>query len=167
MPVKSMNDLFVHGLRDIYYAEKQMLKSLPKIIKETKSSELKRAFETHLEETEEQVTRLEKGFESCNTAARGIKCDAIEGIIQEVQDMIDEVEDEEVLDAANLSNSQAVEHYEIARYGTLVAWANELGMSEAAGLLQQTLDEEKKTDKILSQIAESGVNQLARQTGKA
>lgn len=167
MPVKSMNDLFIQGLRDMYYAEKQILKSLPKMIKETKSSELKRAFETHLEETEEQVSRLEKVFESCNTAARGIKCEGIEGIIQEAQDMIDEVEDEEVLDAAILSNGQAVEHYEIARYGTLIAWANQLGLKEASGLLTQNLEEEKKTDKLLTRIAESRINPQAQQMGGA
>lgn len=165
MPVKSMNDLFVHGLRDLYYAEKQILKALPKMMKETKSEELKQAFERHLEETQEQVRRLEQVFETCNVAARGIKCEAIEGLIQEAQDMIEEVEDEEVLDAAILSNGQAVEHYEIARYGTLIAWARELGMDECESLLQQSLDEEKKTDKLLTDIAESRINSEARQQG--
>lgn len=167
MTVKSMNDLFIHSLRDVYYAEKQMLRALPKMIKETKSDELKRAFETHLAETEGQVTRLEKIFDSCKAAIRGTKCEAIEGIIHEAQEMMDDVEDEEVLDAAILSSGQAVEHYEIARYGTLVAWADELGLKEASGLLKQTLEEEKKADRILTDIAKSRINPMARQPGLA
>lgn len=165
MPMKSMNDLFIHGLKDIYYAEKQILKALPKMMKETKSTELKQAFEKHLEETHEQVQRLEKVFQACNVAARGIKCDAIEGLIQEAQDMIDDVEDEEVLDAAILSNGQAVEHYEIARYGTLIAWANQLGMNEVTDLLRQSLEEEKRTNRLLTELAESQLNPLAAESG--
>jgi ferritin-like metal-binding protein YciE len=165
MSVKSMNDLFIHSLRDVYSAEKQILKALPKMIKEIKSDELKRAFETHLAETEGQITRLEKVFESCHSSIRGTKCEAIEGIIHEAQEMMDDVEDEEVLDAAILSSSQAVEHYEIARYGTLVAWADELGLKEASSLLKQTLEEEKNADRTLSNIAKARINPMARQPG--
>ncbi|MDB5649309.1 MAG: yciF [Hyphomicrobiales bacterium] len=159
--VKTMNDLFMHTLKDIYYAEKLIYRSLPKMAKQAASSELKQAFEKHREETEGQIERLEQIFEQCNVAARGVRCEAMDGIIAEAKDIMDEVEDDEVRDAGMLAAAQTVEHYEISRYGTMIAWANQLGMKDAARLLQQTLDEEKKTDKLLSDMAMKSVNQTA------
>ena len=161
MAVKTMNDLFMHTLKDIYYAEKLIYRSLPKMMKQATSQELKAAFEKHREETEGQIERLEQIFEMCEVAARGIRCDAMDGIIAEAKDIMEEVEDDEVRDAGMLAAAQTVEHYEISRYGTMVAWANQLGMKDAAKLHQQTLDEEKKTDKLLSELALSHVNQTA------
>ena len=161
MAVKTMNDLFMHTLKDIYYAEKLIYRSLPKMMKQATSPELKAAFEKHREETEGQIERLEQIFEMCEVAARGIRCDAMDGIIADAKDSMEEVEDDEVRDAGMLAAAQTVEHYEISRYGTMVAWANQLGMKDAAKLLQQTLDEEKKTDKLLSELALSNVNQTA------
>lgn len=161
MSVKTMDDLFLHLLKDMYHAEKQLLKALPKMAKNTESKELKKAFETHLGETEGQVERLEQVFEIIEKRAQGKPCAAMEGLIEEGKEAIDEIEDPEVLDAALLSGAQAVEHYEISRYGTMVAMAKQLGLNDAAKLLDQNLTEEKNTDKILNQIALSSVNQKA------
>ncbi|MBX9738430.1 MAG: ferritin-like domain-containing protein [Beijerinckiaceae bacterium] len=161
MAVKTMNDLFVHTLKDIYYAEKLIYRSLPKMIREASSPELKQAFEKHREETEGQIERLEQVFELCDVAARGVRCDAMDGIIAEAKDIMEEVEDDEVRDAGMLAAAQTVEHYEISRYGTMIAWAQQLGMKDAVKLLQQTLDEEKKTDKLLSELAVANVNKTA------
>jgi ferritin-like metal-binding protein YciE len=161
MTVKTMDDLFLHLLKDMYNAEKQLLKALPKMAKNTESKELKKAFETHLKETEGQVERLEQVFEILDKRAQGKPCAAMEGLIEEGKEAIDEIEDPEVLDAALLSGAQAVEHYEISRYGTMVAMAKQLGLGNAAKLLDQTLQEEKNTDKILNQIALNSVNQKA------
>lgn len=161
MPVKTMNDLFIHTLKDIYYAEKQIYRQLPKMAKAVTSPELKKGFETHREETQHQIERLEQVFELCEVAARGVKCEAIEGILEEAKEVMDEIQDDKVRDAGILAAAQAVEHYEISRYGTLIAWAKQLGMNDAAKLLQETLDEEKKTDKLLTQVAESAVNKQA------
>ena len=162
MAVKSMEDLFVHTLKDIYYAEKQILKNLPKMAKQAKSSELKQAFEKHREETEGQIERLEQVFELCEIAPRGVRCEAMDGILAEAKDVMDEIEDAQVLEAGMLAAAQTVEHYEISRYGTLIAWALQLGMNDAAKLLQQTLEEEKRTDLLLTKIAEQSINRKAK-----
>ncbi len=156
--INTMNDLFVQTLRDIYYAENQILQSLPDMIEKATDSQLKQSFEAHLRETEGQVDRLEQVFEMTGTEAKGVDCPAIDGIIEETEDIAGDVTDKEVLDAALVAAGQAVEHYEITRYGTLVAWAKELGRNDAATLLQKNLDEEKATDKKLTAIAENRLN---------
>ena len=156
--MKTMDDLFLHHLKDIYYAEKQILKALPKMVKATKSPELAEAFETHRQETEGQVQRLEQIFEILDKPARGVKCEAIEGLIAEAKEVMDEAEESGVLDAGLLASAQAVEHYEIARYGTMSAWANQLGLSKAVKLLEQTLEQEKAADRLLTRLAENAVN---------
>lgn len=161
MAVKSMNDLFLHTLKDIFYAEKQILKNLPKMAKQAKTPELKQAFEKHREETERHVERLEQVFEQCDVAARAVRCEAMDGILEEAKEVMQEIEDDTVRDAGMLAAAQTVEHYEIARYGTLIAWARKLNLREAEKLLQQTLEEEKKTDQLLSQIAERSINRQA------
>jgi len=158
MSEKDLNTLFVYTLKDIYYAEKQIFKSLPKMAKAANSDQLRAAFEKHHDETEGQIERLEKIFELVDTPARGKKCDAIEGILDEGKEIMDEYEDTPALDAGLLAAAQAVEHYEISRYGTLKAWAEKLGLRDAVKLLDQTLSEEKKTDETLSKIAVSAVN---------
>lgn len=161
MTVKSMDDLFLHLLKDVYHAEKQLVKALPKMAKNTKSPELKKAFETHLDETEGHVERLEKVFEILGKRAQGKPCAAMEGLVEEGKEAIDEIDDAQVLDAALLSGAQAVEHYEISRYGTLIAWANQLGLKDAAKLLDETLVEEKHADELLNKIALNQVNRQA------
>ena len=161
MSVQSMEDLFVETLKDIYYAEKHILKALPAMVKKAESAELKEALETHRKETEGQVDRLDQVFKLCDTAARGKKCDAIEGILAEAKEHMAEIKNDNVLDAGIIASAQAVEHYEITRYGTLIAWAKRLGMNEAAGLLEQTLKEEKHADELLTKIAEGSANQKA------
>lgn len=156
--MKTMDDLFLHHLKDIYYAEKQILKALPKMVKATKSPELAEAFETHRQETEGQVQRLEQIFEILDKPARGVRCEAIEGLIAEAKEVMDEAEESGVIDAGLLASAQAVEHYEIARYGTMSAWANQLGLSKAVKLLDQTLEQEKAADRLLTGLAESTVN---------
>jgi ferritin-like metal-binding protein YciE len=158
MPAKDLNALFLDTLKDIYYAEKQIYKSLPKMAKAAASEQLRAAFEKHHDETEGQIERLEQVFELIGKPARGKKCDAIEGILDEGKEIMEEYEDEPALDAGLLAAAQAVEHYEISRYGTLKAWANKLGLKDAAKLLDQTLAEEKKTDETLTKIAETAVN---------
>jgi ferritin-like metal-binding protein YciE len=159
--IKNMNDLFVHTLRDIYYAEKQITKALPDMIEKSNDPQLKQGFQTHLRETENHVKRLEQVFQMIGEKAQGIDCPAIDGIIEEADDVAGEVEDKSVLDAALIAAAQAVEHYEMTRYGTLIAWANQLGRKDCVTLLQQTLDEEKATDKKLTSMAESQVNRKA------
>jgi ferritin-like metal-binding protein YciE len=158
MAEKDLNALFLDTLKDIYYAEKQILKALPKMAKAANSDQLRAAFEKHHDETEGQVERLEKIFELIEKPARGKKCDAIEGIIDEGKEIMEEYEDTPALDAGLLAAAQAVEHYEISRYGTLKSWAEKLGLKDAVKLLDQTLAEEKKTDETLSKIAISAVN---------
>jgi ferritin-like metal-binding protein YciE len=155
---KDLNDLFLDTLKDIYYAEKQILKSLPKMAKAATSDQLRAAFEKHHDETEGQIGRLEQIFELLDKPARGKKCDAIEGILDEGKEIMDEYKGASALDAGLLAAAQAVEHYEISRYGTLKSWAGKLGMNEAVRLLDQTLNEEKKTDDTLTKIAETAVN---------
>lgn len=163
MSVKSMEDLFVATLKDIYYAEKQILKALPGMISKADNADLKLALENHAKETEGQLKRLEKVFKIVDVPARGKKCEAIEGIIGEAKEHMGEIEDERVLDAGIISSAQAVEHYEICRYGTLVEWANELGFTEAANLLKENLDEEHNADTLLTKIARDSVNREADQ----
>ena len=158
MADKDLNELFLDTLKDIYYAEKQILKALPKMAKAANSDQLRAAFEKHFDETEGQIERLEQVFELLGKAARGKKCDAIEGILDEGKEIMDEYADTAALDAGLLAAAQAVEHYEISRYGTLKAWATKLGMTQAVKLLDATLAEEKKTDDTLSKIAETAVN---------
>lgn len=158
---KTLNDLFLHTLKDIYYAEKQILKALPRMAKNAESEELRQAFETHREETEGQIERLEKVFEMLGKPARGVQCEAINGIIEEGKEVMEDFADSEALDAGILAAAQAVEHYEITRYGSLKTWAQELGMDDAAKLLDQNLQEEKKTDKLLTDLAEARVNTKA------
>jgi ferritin-like metal-binding protein YciE len=161
MTVKTMEDLFVDTLKDIYYAEKHILKALPTMAKKATSKELKKALETHRKETEGQVDRLEDVFKQLDVAARGKKCEAIEGIIAEAKSHMEDIEDPEVLDAGMIGSAQAVEHYEITRYGTLIAWAKQLGHDDAVALLEANLEEEKNADQLLSDIAEAAVNQRA------
>lgn len=156
--IKSLDDLFVHTLRDIYYAEKQITQALPKMISKTTDPELKQGFEHHLHETEGHVSRLEQVFQMHGTTPSQVDCPAIDGIIEETDDIAGDIGDTEVMDAALIAAAQAVEHYEITRYGSLVAWAKQLGRGDCAALLQQTLDEEKATDRKLTQAAESKIN---------
>jgi ferritin-like metal-binding protein YciE len=159
--IKTMNDLFVHTLRDIYYAEKQIVKALPDMIRKASDPQLKQGFQGHLRETENHVKRLEQVFEKIGEKAKGVDCPAIDGIIEEANEVAGEVDDKAVLDAALIAAAQAVEHYEMTRYGTLIAWANQLGRRDCVLLLQQTLDEEKAADKKLTAVAESHVNRKA------
>lgn len=161
MPIKTMDELFVATLKDIYYAENQILKALPGMVKKANDSELKKALEAHRKETEGQVERLVQVFKMLDEPARGKKCEAIEGIIAEAKKHMEEIENDQVLDAGMISSAQAVEHYEICRYGTLIEWAKDLGHNDAIKLLQQTLDEEKNADKLLSRIAKSSSNRKA------
>lgn len=161
MAVKTMEDLFLHTLKDIYHGEKQLLRALPKMAGKASSQELKQAFEQHREETLGQVERLEQIFEKLGKRARGEPCEAIQGLVEEGKEVMEEAQDPEVLDAGLIGAAQAVEHYEIARYGTLAAWAKQLGHNDIAQLLAQTLEEEKKTDQLLNQIAENKVNKRA------
>ncbi len=156
--IKSMDDLFLHVLQDIYYAEKQIVKALPDMIEKATNRELSAAFRSHLSETEKQVKRLEQAFELIGETPKGAKCPAIDGIIKEANEIAGEVADKQVLDAALIAAAQAVEHYEITRYGTLMAWAGELGKDAVAKLLNTTLNEEKATDKKLTALAEKKVN---------
>ena len=153
---KNLQELFHETLKDIYFAEKKILSALPKMAKAAQSEELKAAFEKHETETEEHVARLEKVFEEIDETPRGKTCDAIIGIIEEGQDVMKEFKGP-ALDAGLLAAAQAVEHYEIARYGTLKTWAAVLGLDQAVRLLESTLAEEKKTDETLTQLAENGV----------
>jgi ferritin-like metal-binding protein YciE len=159
--IKNMNDLFLHTLRDIYYAEKQIVKALPEMVEKADDPQLKQGFQTHLRETDNHVKRLEQVFNLIGQKAQGVDCPAIDGIIEEAKDVAGEVEKKSVLDAALIAAAQAVEHYEMTRYGTLISWAKELGRNDCATLLQQTLDEEKATDKKLTAMAESQVNRKA------
>lgn len=159
--VKSLDDLFLHTLKDIYYAERQIVKALPKMSKKAASDKLKAAFDEHTEQSKEHVARLEQVFEGLGKKASAVKCVAIEGIIGEAEELMQEVTDTETLDAAMLAAAQAVEHYEISRYGTLIAWAETLGHKNAIKPLQQTLSEEKETDAKLSKIGEGQINRQA------
>src|SRR3954463_9167449 len=156
--IKTMNDLFLHQLQDIYYAENQLLKALPKMAEKATDKQLKQGFLTHQDETRTHVQRLEQVFQMHGAAVKSIDCPAIDGIIEEADEVAGEIADKSVLDAALINAAQAAEHYEIARYGSLVAWAKQLGRNDCASVLQKTLDEEKATDQKLTRMAESKVN---------
>ena len=156
--IETMDDLFVHTLRDIYYAENQILKALPEMIDKSSDPQLKQVFQTHLGETKNQVKRLDQVFQMHGTQAKGVDCPAIDGIIEEAEEIAGEIDDKQVLNAALAAAGQAVEHYEIARYGTLIAWAKQLGRNDCASLLQKNLDEEKAADKKLTELAEARLN---------
>jgi ferritin-like metal-binding protein YciE len=159
--IKTLNDLFVHQLEDIYYAEQQITKALPEMVAKASNAELKKGFETHLAQTKEHVKRVEQVFEMHGVKAKGVTCPAIDGIIKEANEVAGEVQDKKVLDAALIAAAQAVEHYEITRYGTLVAWAKQLGRNDCASVLEKNLAEEKATDEKLTKLAEGPVNKAA------
>ena len=158
---KTLDDLIVHFLRDLYYAERQILRALSKMQRAVQSPKLKEAFTKHREQTEHQVERLQQAFEAMGSRARGQTCEAINGIIEEGEEILEEFQKGPVLDAALLANAQAVEHYEMTRYGSLIAWAKTLGYTDCARILQETLSEEKAADDKLTSIAESSVNRRA------
>lgn len=161
MAMNDLRDLFVHFVRDIYYAEKNILKTLPKMARKADSEELRDAFEEHRAETESQIENLEAVFELLDLKPRGITCEAIDGILEEGKEIIDETKDPDARDAGMIAAAQAVEHYEITRYGTMVAWAKRLDMPKAAELLQKNLDQEYSADRKLSKLAETGLNREA------
>lgn len=160
-PAKDLSDLFLETLKDIYFAEKQILRALPKMAKAAQEPKLKKAFETHREQTEGQVERLEQVFEILTKPARGKTCEAILGIIEEGKEVMEDFGGTPTVDAGLIAGAQAVEHYEISRYGTLISWAKQLGMPDAAKLFEATLKEEKETDELLTSLASSQVNRQA------
>jgi len=159
--IATMDDLFVHMLRDMYYAENQIVKALPDMIEKATDAKLKQGFQTHLAETKNQIKRLEQVFKLHGVEAMGVDCPAIDGIIEEADEVAGEVDDKNVLDAALIAAAQAVEHYEMTRYGTLIAWAKQLGRADCARLLEQNLQEEKAADSKLTALAESNINRKA------
>jgi ferritin-like metal-binding protein YciE len=163
MQIESLQELLVEEMRDIYNAENQLLKAMPKMAKKASSPQLKKAFETHMRETEGQVQRLQKIFDKLGKRPTGKKCAAMEGLIEEGKEMMGEDMEEDTMDAALIAIAQKIEHYEIASYGTVRTWAQHLGDEQTARLLQQTLDEEGKTDKMLTELAESSINIEAAQ----
>ena len=156
--IKTLDDLFVHTLQDIYYAEKQIEKSLPKMIDKATDPQLKAGFEQHLRETKGHIANVEKVFEMHGATAQTVNCPAIDGILEEADEISADIEDKQVLDAALIASAQAVEHYEMTRYGTLMAWAKQLGRSDCAAVLARNLKEEEATDKKLTTLAESRIN---------
>ena len=162
--IASFEELYLHQLEDIYYAEQQITKALPKMISKATDLQLKQGFETHLRETEGQIERLKQVFQLENMEPKGVTCPAIDGIIKEANELAGEISDKKVLDAALTAAAQAVEHYEISRYGTLIAWARQLGKNQAATIFEATLAEEKATDAKLTELAERGVNARAETT---
>jgi ferritin-like metal-binding protein YciE len=160
-PIKTLDDLFVHTLQDVYYAEQKITKALPRMIDKVSDPQLKQGFQAHLVQTQNQIKRLEQVFEMHGEPPKAVTCPAIDGIIDEANEILGDASDHEVLDAAALAAAQAVEHYEITRYGTLIAWARQLGRNDCALVLEQTLQEEKATDKKLTEIAEARVNRVA------
>ena len=163
----TLHDAFIDELRDTYDAERQLTKALAKLAKASSNPKLRQAFESHLEETQGQIERLEQVFESLEEKVRGKHCDGIAGIIEEGQSIMEEDFDETTMDACLIAAGQRAEHYEMAAYGTLVAWAQAMSHTDAAKLLQQTLDEEKAADEKLSGLAESGINQSATDAAHA
>ena len=160
-PIKTLDDLFVHTLQDVYYAEQKITKALPKMVEKVSDQQLQEAFRSHLDQTKTHLQRIERVFQMHNAEAKAVTCPAIDGIIAEAEEIMSDSKDSEVLDAAALAAAQAVEHYEIARYGTLIAWARQLGRSDCASVLEPTLAEEKATDIKLTGIAEARVNRVA------
>jgi ferritin-like metal-binding protein YciE len=161
MAHKTMNDLLLAMMQDVYYAERQILKALPKLAKATESEELRNALMHHREETQGQVERLQKAFDALGKRARAQTCEAINGLIEEGDEIVEEFEQGPVRDAGILACAQAVEHYEMARYGTIVAWAKEINAEDVAKLMHETLEEEKKADTTLNQLAMRGLNRQA------
>ncbi len=161
MSVSTLNELFVHTLKDMYYTEKLLVKKLPKMAKEATDSKLSHAFTSHLEETKGHVERLERIFEILDKRAQAKKCPAIDGITKEAEETVKEIDDDATRDAALIGGAGAAEHYEITRYGTLIAWAQELGLAAVIPLLQKTLEEEKAADAKLTQLAEGKLNRMA------
>jgi ferritin-like metal-binding protein YciE len=159
--IKTLDDLFVHTLRDIYYAEQQIAKKLPDMVSKATDPNLKSGFEMHLGETKNQIKRLEKVFKMHGVDVSGVNCPAIDGILEEAGEVAGEVDDKSVLDAALIAAAQAVEHYEITRYGTLIAWAKQLGRDDCASVLQENLEEEQATDTKLNDMALASVNRKA------
>ena len=159
--IKTLDDLFVHTLQDIYYAENQILKALPKMIEQATSTQLKQGLESHRKETETHVKRVEQVFKMHGAEVKAANCPAIDGIIKEANEIVGDVADKEVKDAAIIAAAQAVEHYEITRYGTLAEWAKQLGRSDCASVLEQNLAEEKAADKKLTSLAEGSINRKA------
>jgi ferritin-like metal-binding protein YciE len=159
--IKTLDDLFVHGLQDLYYAEQQILKSLPDMIEKATDRNLKSGLKDHLKQTENHVARLEQVFTMHGAEQKGVDCPAIDGILEEAEEISGEVDDKEVLDAAIIAAAQAVEHYEITRYGTLTTWAKQLGRDDCAAVLHKTLEEEKAADEKLTGVAKSKVNRKA------
>ena len=158
---KNLNELFLHTLQDIYYAEHQIVKALPKMAEKASNSELKKGFEEHLKQTKEQIRRLEQVFKMAGEKPSGEKCPAIEGILEEGEELMKEIKDDKTRDAAMIAAAQAVEHYEIARYGALISWAGILGMNDARNVLRDTLAEEKDADAKLNRLAEDKLNKKA------
>ena len=162
--MENFQSLFEHFLKDIYYAERQIMKALPKMAKAAQSPELKQAFTLHREQTQGQIDRLQQVFESLGKRAQSVTCEAIQGLIEETEELLEEhKEPSAIRDAGLIACGQAVEHYEMARYGSLVAWAKAAGFTEAAKLLQETLDEEKQTDQLLNNLANGKINDQAAQ----
>jgi ferritin-like metal-binding protein YciE len=156
--IETLDDLFVHTLQDIYYAENQILKALPKMIKKVSDPQLREALSEHLEQTKTHVERLEQVFEMHGAEVKAVDCPAIDGILKEANEIVGDIADKQVLDAAIIAAAQAVEHYEITRYGTLATWAKQLGREDCAAVLVETLDEEKEADEILTDVAKGRVN---------
>jgi ferritin-like metal-binding protein YciE len=156
--IKNLNDLFVHTLQDIYYAEQQIEKSLPDMIEKAGDGQLKQGFKTHLAETKNQIARLEEVFRMHGVQIKGVDCPAIDGILEEADDVASDIADQATLDAGLIASAQAVEHYEITRYGSLIAWAKQLGRNDCAALLAKNLEEEKATDQKLTGLAEGAAN---------
>lgn len=164
---KTLHDMFVHELRDVYNAEQQIVKALPKLIKASSSDELRTAFENHLGETEQHVSRLEQAFDRLHVAPRGVRCGGMAGILDEGDETVSAGPDGAALDAAIIGSAQRVEHYEIAVYGTLVEWAKAMGHDDIVGLLDQNLKEEKAADQALTRIAAAGINATAARQAHA
>ena len=158
---KNLNDLLLTFMQDIYYAERQILKALPKMAKAASNKQLKEAFTHHREETQGQIERLQQAFEAMGKRAKGVTCEAINGLIEETEEVIEEFPEGSVRDAGLAACAQAVEHYEIARYGALIAWGKTVGQQEVVALLEETLAEEKKADTLLNQLASKEINQQA------
>jgi ferritin-like metal-binding protein YciE len=159
--IKTLDDLFVHTLQDIFYAENKIVKSLPDMIEKSSNPQLKQALQTHLGETEQHVKRLQEVFRMHGVEPKAVDCPAIDGLIEEADEVVGEADNNQVLDTAIVAAAQAVEHYEMTRYGSLIAWAKQLGRNDCAQVLQRTLDEEKAADKKLTFIAEASVNRQA------
>ncbi len=167
MKLHTLQDLLLHQMRDVYYAEKQIYKALPKLARAATNAELHDAFEEHRQQTATHITRLESAFKSMGAAAKAVRCPAIEGLISEANELLDMTAEPGVMDAALIASAQRVEHYEIAAYGCIRSFADQLGLRKVADLVQQTIEEEGSTDKILTQLAESAVNPSAVEPGVA